>query len=173
MINKAFPVIDPAATGENIIRLRKERGLTVRDLQSFFGFEEPQAIYKWQRGESLPTVDNLYALGSLLEVPLEEIIIPRNTLRTIKEQQAGTCCSDLFCRPSGALRKTGKASALLPLLRLCASLPDIRPGRAALSAAEKICRLPHAAGPCGAPVAESFLQKRMDYGGCVSSVFYA
>ena len=68
-----FPVIDLAATGENIVRLRKERGLTVRDLQNWFGFEEPQAIYKWQRGKSLPTVDNLYALGALLDVPMEEI----------------------------------------------------------------------------------------------------
>ena len=58
-----FPVIDPVATGANICRLRKDRGLTVRDLQQYFGFEEPQAIYKWQRGQSLPSVDNLYALS--------------------------------------------------------------------------------------------------------------
>ena len=44
---KQFPVIDPIATGENILRLRKAKGLSVRDLQSWFGFEEPQAIYKW------------------------------------------------------------------------------------------------------------------------------
>ena len=61
-----FPVIDPVATGANICRLRKDRGLTVRDLQHYFGFEEPQAIYKWQRGQSLPSVDNLYALSALL-----------------------------------------------------------------------------------------------------------
>lgn len=73
--NKPFRVIDPAATGANILRLRKERGLTVRDLQTYFGFEEPQAIYKWQRGQSLPSVDNLYALGALLEVPLDEILV--------------------------------------------------------------------------------------------------
>ena len=41
-----FPVIDPVATGANICQLRKARGLTVRDLQRYFGFEEPQAIYK-------------------------------------------------------------------------------------------------------------------------------
>ena len=55
-MTKVFPVIDPVATGENIVRLRKARGLTVRDLQEWCGFEEPQAIYKWQRGKSLPTV---------------------------------------------------------------------------------------------------------------------
>jgi len=74
MSMKQFPVIDMAATGENIRRLRLARGLTVRDVQRWFGFEEPQAIYKWQRGESLPTVDNLYALGSLLEVPMDRIL---------------------------------------------------------------------------------------------------
>ena len=47
MTYKQFPVIDPVATGENIVRLRQERGLSVRDLQAYFGFEEPQAIYKW------------------------------------------------------------------------------------------------------------------------------
>ena len=39
-----FPVIDLAATGRNIQRLREERGLTVRDLQAYFGFEEPHAM---------------------------------------------------------------------------------------------------------------------------------
>jgi transcriptional regulator with XRE-family HTH domain len=70
-----FPVIDPVATGKNIVRLRTERGLSVRDLQAYFGFEEPQAIYKWQQGKSLPTVDNLYALGALLEVSMNEILV--------------------------------------------------------------------------------------------------
>lgn len=92
---KQFPVIDPVATGKNIVRLRTERGLSVRDLQSYFGFEEPQAIYKWQQGKSLPTVDNLYALGALLEVPMDEILVSaRPKLNMIvNEQQAGACCS--------------------------------------------------------------------------------
>lgn len=94
---KKFPVIDLAATGENIRRLRLERGMSVRDLQSYFGFEEPRAIYKWQKGESLPTVDNLYALGSLLEVPLEKILIPVTTQpNSMNEQQAEPCCSSCF-----------------------------------------------------------------------------
>ena len=46
-----FPVIDLKATGANIVRLRKECGLSVKDLQDYFGFECPQAIYKWQWGD--------------------------------------------------------------------------------------------------------------------------
>lgn len=76
MMRQAFPVIDLTATGANILRLRKARGLSVRELQQFFGFEEPQAIYKWQRGQSLPTVDNLYALSALLGVPMNDILVP-------------------------------------------------------------------------------------------------
>lgn len=93
-MNKFFPVIDLAATGENIVRLRKARGLTVRDLQTWFGFEEPQAIYKWQKGKSLPTVDNLYALGALLDVPLEEILVPCGPKWNIASngQQEVSCC---------------------------------------------------------------------------------
>ena len=78
MHSKPFPVIDMVETGKNILRLREERGMTVRDLQAYFGFEEPQAIYKWQQGKSLPTVDNLYALGALLGVPMAEPLVPAN-----------------------------------------------------------------------------------------------
>ncbi len=79
MLYHQFPVIDLPATGANIRRLRQTRGLSVRDLQQFFGFEEPQAIYKWQRGQSLPTVDNLYALSALLDVPMNDILVAVNT----------------------------------------------------------------------------------------------
>ncbi len=98
MHHKRFPVIDPVATGKNILRLRTERGLSVRELQEYFGFEEPQAIYKWQKGKSLPSVDNLYALGALLEVPMDEILVSaRPELHKIVcEQQAEACCSPRF-----------------------------------------------------------------------------
>ena len=91
-----FPVIDLAATGRNIRRLREERGLTVRDLQAYFGFEEPQAIYKWQKGKSLPTVDNLYALAALLQVTVDDILVPLKLHILPREQQAELRCSPPF-----------------------------------------------------------------------------
>jgi len=42
-----IPTIDLIETGKNITRLRKEKGLSVKDLQKIFGFTTPQAIYKW------------------------------------------------------------------------------------------------------------------------------
>lgn len=112
-----FPVIDPVATGANIVRLRQERGLSVRDLQAFFGFEEPQAIYKWQRGQSLPSVDNLYALGSLLEVPMDEILVSaRPQLHMIAfEPQADACGSAIWVdRLFWIRQKSDAASTILP-----------------------------------------------------------
>ena len=75
---KRFPAIDLTATGQNIMELRKSRGYTVKDIQAYLGFEEPQAIYKWQRGETLPSTDHLFALAKLFEVPIEEILISYN-----------------------------------------------------------------------------------------------
>ena len=71
-----FPVIDMAATGSVIKALREQNGYSVQDVQEYFGFEHPQAIYKWQRGETLPTVDNLYALSTLLGAPIKDILVP-------------------------------------------------------------------------------------------------
>ena len=101
MMQRYFPVIDPVATGRNIVRLRKARGLSVRDVQHFFGFEEPQAVYKWQWGRSLPTVDNLYALSALLGVPMDEILVPMELdIHKRTEQQEGSCCSVLLIGPA-------------------------------------------------------------------------
>ena len=73
-----IPVIDMAATGINITRLRKNAGMIVRDLQEVFGFATPQAIYKWQRGEAMPTLDNIVVLAAVFGVTVDEIIIYRN-----------------------------------------------------------------------------------------------
>ena len=69
------PVIDTTATGENILKLRIQKGLSVRELQSALGFATPQAIYKWQKGQSLPTIDNLVILSEILNVPIDRILI--------------------------------------------------------------------------------------------------
>ena len=77
-----YPVIDLSATGQNIERLRRRTGLSVRAMQESFGFSSPQAIYKWQRGECMPTLDNIVALAAVFGVTVDEIIIfQENVLR--------------------------------------------------------------------------------------------
>ena len=68
------PVVDMKLTGQNIASLRTQRGISVRDLQLMLGIATPQAIYKWQRGETLPSIENLAALACILGVPMDEIL---------------------------------------------------------------------------------------------------
>lgn len=70
-----YPVLNLKATGERINQLRKDNNLRVIDVAEYMGFESTQAVYKWQRGESLPTVDNLYALSRLLHTSVDDILI--------------------------------------------------------------------------------------------------
>ena len=71
----AFPVIDLAGTGRSIERHRRDAGLTVRDLQTYFGFEYPQASDRWQHGECLSTVDSRLALALLRRVAMEVLLV--------------------------------------------------------------------------------------------------
>jgi len=70
-----LPVVNMKQTGQNITMLREQRGISVKQLQRMMGFATPQAIYKWQHGESLPTVDNLVALSVIFAVPIDTILI--------------------------------------------------------------------------------------------------
>lgn len=71
----AAPTIDMAATGANIRALIKAKGLKVADVQTVFGFNTPQAIFKWMRGDAMPSIDNIVILAHILDVPIDEIII--------------------------------------------------------------------------------------------------
>lgn len=70
-----FPTIDVRKTGERIREQRKARHITVRRIQDCMGFREPQAIYKWQRGDSLPSLDNIIALAKLFHTTMEDILV--------------------------------------------------------------------------------------------------
>lgn len=71
----AIPTINMSATGMNITRLRKNAGLSVRDLADILGFATPQAVYKWQNGVAMPTLDNLVVLAAIFNVTMDQIIV--------------------------------------------------------------------------------------------------
>lgn len=78
-MNNCLPVIDMIGTGQKILELRKAAGLSVSDLQRMFGFGTPQAIYKWQHGVAMPTIDNLVALAIVFGVTVDDIIVLSNS----------------------------------------------------------------------------------------------
>ena len=70
-----IPSIDLIATGQKIKQLRVKAGISVKKLQEVFGFSTPQAIYKWQNGTAMPTLDNLVVLAAVLGVTLDDSLV--------------------------------------------------------------------------------------------------
>ena len=70
-----MPIIDVAATGANIKSMMRTKGFKVSDVQARCGFNTPQAIFKWMRGEAMPSIDNLVILAHILGVSIDKIII--------------------------------------------------------------------------------------------------
>ena len=71
------PVIDQTATGKKIKQIRMEQGFSVRDIQNIFGVDYPQAVYAWEQGKNVPSIDNLLVLGQLFGVNVDELIVTR------------------------------------------------------------------------------------------------
>ena len=88
-----MPAIDMVATGRNIAVLRQAAGLTVKDLQTIFGFATPQAIYKWHHGTAMPTIDNLVALAMIFDVTMDDIIVVDNDIDSRKRE----LLKDMLC----------------------------------------------------------------------------
>ena len=72
-----LPVIDIEKTGKRIKELQANSGLSTAYIQDCFGFNTPQAIYKWRGGKAIPTIDNLVILASLFGVKLDDIIVTK------------------------------------------------------------------------------------------------
>ena len=69
-----FPTIDLIKTGNNIKKIMKYRRFTVKDVQRFLGLGSCQGIYNWINGKSLPTLDHIYALSELFQLPIDILL---------------------------------------------------------------------------------------------------
>ena len=67
---KMIPVIDKEKTGNQIRRMMDLRGLSVQDVKTYLSLGCVQSVYHWLDGQSLPTLDNLYGLITLLRLPV-------------------------------------------------------------------------------------------------------
>lgn len=73
-MRKSFPQIDMYKTGQNIKRIMLEKGMTVKDVQTYLELATPQSVYHWFNRRSLPPVDNLYALSNLFCMPMDMLL---------------------------------------------------------------------------------------------------
>lgn len=70
-----IPTIDIEKTGQNIKRLRTQANMSARDLSNIFGFTRPTAVYHWEKGLKIPSLDNLVILAKVFGVTMDEIIV--------------------------------------------------------------------------------------------------
>ncbi len=68
------PVIYKCKTGEQIRKYMNLRGLTVQDVKTYLSLGCVQSVYHWLEGQSVPNLDNLYALSELLRVPMDLLV---------------------------------------------------------------------------------------------------
>jgi len=69
-----FPTIDKRETGINLRKIMDNRGFTVKEIQRYLGLGSVQSIYHWLNGLSMPTIDNLYALSELFQMPIDALV---------------------------------------------------------------------------------------------------
>lgn len=112
-----FPTINKKETGVNLRRIMDMRGVKPKDIQEYLGFGCVQSVYRWLDGVSMPTVDNLYAISKMLQVPMD-LIDEHEPLKTLQEWWNSI---------SGAFSITGvgKIIAYINAKRCIPELPDI------------------------------------------------
>ena len=69
-----FPLINKRESGINLRRIMDMRGLSVKDVQEYLGLGCVQSVYRWMDGINMPTIDNLYALSALFQLPIDAIV---------------------------------------------------------------------------------------------------
>lgn len=53
----------------------KLNNIKIVQIQQILGFNTPQAIYKWFRGEAMPTIDNMVVLAATLNTTIDNLIV--------------------------------------------------------------------------------------------------
>ena len=91
-MKRIVPKIDIYKTGQNIKHIMRMKGMTVKDVQEYLGLAAVQSIYHWFAGRSLPTVDNLYALSELFDVPMDVLVWGN------REKEFCFCCHPAYQR---------------------------------------------------------------------------
>lgn len=67
--------LDTVRTGEQIKKVLRQNGYTVKDLQVSLNLECPQPIYRWINGKIMPSIDHLYCMSKLFNMHMEDFLV--------------------------------------------------------------------------------------------------
>ena len=48
-----------------------------------------QAVYRWQKGETLPTISNMFILGQLLRTGVDSMLVAKEKIDGVRSDQGG------------------------------------------------------------------------------------
>lgn len=86
-----YPLINMQRTGMKIKQIMDERKISVKQAQEYLGLSCVQSVYHWLDGTSIPTIDNLYALSELFQVPIDAMICGnRKKIKVIQMNENNT-----------------------------------------------------------------------------------
>ena len=106
-------VIDLVETGKNIRKIRQGLGLSVMDVSDFFYGMSRNSIYKWERGETLPSLENLYALAWFFRVSLDELIVGNREFLDCDDDQLVELIIKILLKSRANMRKMHVCPAFL------------------------------------------------------------
>ena len=70
----SYPVIDPEGTGRRIRKLLRDGGVSVASASEYLGISR-SSMYKALRGDTVLSLDNVYALSVYLGISVNEMLV--------------------------------------------------------------------------------------------------
>jgi len=75
MKKEAGVTLDMGRSGQLLNYVIRKRGYTVSEIQKELGLACPQPVYRWLRGQTMPSIDNLYSLSKILKIHMDDLVV--------------------------------------------------------------------------------------------------
>lgn len=72
-----YMCIDMDMTGKRIKDRIKTAGFTVKDVADACCLANPNAVWRWQKGINMPTLDNLVVIAGMCGCGLDDLVVVR------------------------------------------------------------------------------------------------
>lgn len=82
MEKSTYASLDATMTGKRIQHVISESKYSVKDFQTMLRLSCPQPIYRWMKGQTLPSIDNLYMMHRILGIHMEDMLVASDEVNT-------------------------------------------------------------------------------------------
>lgn len=109
--------------GENLQKLRKERGISQEQLAEQLGVTR-QSVSKWESGNSYPEMDKLVAICGIFNCELDSLI-NKDIIQERQKRDASSVVKDLFLNVTNYIKKTiylFEHKSLKDIIKICAQV---------------------------------------------------